>query len=127
MYLSQLDFVMVYFQVAMKERAFIRFPIHWKYHLPCEYHHYIDVLLLLNKAIYVYIYSGKVLFEEQAEFLESLGFRSIQASPVIWVKNITNYGIIIILQYSDYFLVESMSAKEKAELRAAISRRFSIE
>jgi Reverse transcriptase (RNA-dependent DNA polymerase) len=121
MYPSQLDFVMAYVQVAMKERVFIKFSHHWKNYLPDNLHHYVDTPLLLKKALYGYTYSGKLLYDEQAEFLESIGFRSVQVSPAIWVKNLPSNGLIMILQYSDDFLISSTCPKAKTQFKAAIA------
>jgi hypothetical protein len=53
-YPSQLDFVMAYVQVAMKERVLICFPVLWRNYLPTNLHHLVNVPLLLNKVLYGY-------------------------------------------------------------------------
>jgi Reverse transcriptase (RNA-dependent DNA polymerase) len=126
-YPSQLDFVMAYVQVAMKERVPIRFPVLWRKYLPTDLHHLIDVPLLLNKALYGYTYSGKLLYDEQADFMRSQGFRPVELSPAIWIKELEDDGLVNILQYSDDFLVASTCRQAKAHFRTAISKRFDVE
>jgi Reverse transcriptase (RNA-dependent DNA polymerase) len=126
-YPSQLDFVMAYVQVTMKERVLIRFPVLWRKFLPTDLHHFVDVPLLLNKALYGYTYSGKLLYDEQADFMRSQGFRPVELSPAIWIKELDDNGLVIILQYSDNFLVASTCRQAKSQFRTAISKRFDVE
>ena len=67
---AQIDFVMAYVQTTMREeRAFVKIPAFWKYYVPTELQPYIGVPLLLLKALYGYTFSGKFLWEDQADFL----------------------------------------------------------
>jgi hypothetical protein len=70
---------------------------------------YCGVPLLLLKALYGYTCSGKFLYEEQEEFLIDFGIRP---SPIlaIWRMSIPGGGILLVLQYSDDFLISSTDA-----------------
>jgi hypothetical protein len=126
-YPSQLDFVMAYVQVTMKERVLICFPVLWRNYLPTNLHHLVNVPLLLNKALYGYTYSGKLLYDGQADFMRLQGFRPVELLPAIWIKDLDNNGLMIILQYSDNFLVALTCQQAKSQFRTAISKRFDVE
>jgi len=69
------------------------------------------------KALYGYTFSGKFLYEEQEEFLIDFGMRP-SPMPAIWRMSIPGGGILLVLQYSDDFLISSTDA---------LSNRFEIE
>ena len=122
----QMDFIMACAQARMRERVFVTIPEYWKKVLPEDLHEWCGVPLLLLKALYGYTFSGKFLYEEQAEFLESQGFR--QTSIVaLWIKNFPNGSIILVLQYSDDFLAAGDNDEHNTEFKRAISERFDVE
>jgi hypothetical protein len=65
---SQADFKMAYLQANMSKKVYIKFPSDWSELLPDHLKSYGGVPLRLRKALYGYTYSGKFLFEEQADF-----------------------------------------------------------
>jgi hypothetical protein len=70
---------------------------------------YCGVPLLLLKALYGYTFSGKFLYKEQEEFLIDFGMRP-SPMPAIWRMSIPGGGILLVLQYSDNFLISSTDA-----------------
>jgi hypothetical protein len=126
MYPCQIDFVMAYVQAKMNVRVFAMLPDHWKQLLPIELHKWCGRPLLLLKALYGYTYSGKLLYEEQAEFLESYGMRQT-TMVALWKKTLPNDKVLLVLQYSDDFLAACDDSKGLEEFKAAISSRFDVE
>ena len=62
--------------------------------------------LLLLKALHGYTYSGKFLYEEQAEFIiNTLGFTKCQSAPALYFKRLPNNGLALLFQYSDDILI----------------------
>jgi hypothetical protein len=126
MYPCQIDFVMAYVQAKMKARVFAMMPDHWKQLLPIELHKWCGRPLLLLKALYGYTYSGKLLYEEQAEFLEKYGMRQT-VMVALWKKTLPNEKMLLVLQYSDDFLAACDDPACLEEFKAAISTRFDVE
>jgi hypothetical protein len=126
MYPCQIDYVMAYVQASMKGRVFAIMPEHWKQLLPEELHKWIGRPLLLLKALYGYTYSGKLLYEEQAEFLEKYGMRHT-AIIALWKKSLPNGKILLVLQYSDDFLAACDDPQSLEDFKTAIGKRFDIE
>ena len=71
----------------MQERVFILFPEEWKKYVPEHLHKWLGRPVKLLKASYGYNYSGKCLYQDQAEFLESEGFEPT-GLPGLWVKHL---------------------------------------
>jgi Reverse transcriptase (RNA-dependent DNA polymerase) len=95
--------------------------------LPTKFHKYVGIPLRLNKALYGYTYSGKLLFDEQAEFLRSVGFTNVASAQALWYRHFDDGGIMMILQYSDDFLIASTCKTAKTKFRQSISSRFNVE
>jgi hypothetical protein len=103
---SQADYGMPYLQVNMKECVFVQLPRYWTAHMPDDLKPYCGVPLLLMKALYGYIYSGKFLNEEQEEPLISFGMQSTPM-PALWRMHLPGGGVLMVLQYSEDFLIAS--------------------
>ena len=123
---SQTDFVQAYLQADMRERVFVRFPEAWKYHLPEHLHKWIGRPLRLRKGLYGYNYSGKFLYEDQAEFLRSEGLEE-SGLPGLWIKHLENGGTLLFLHYVDDILSACTDERTHREFLAAMGRRFDIE
>ena len=123
---SQTDFVQAYLQADMRERVFVRFPEAWKYHLPEHLHKWIGRPLRLRKALYGYNYSGKFLYEDQAEFLRGEGMEE-SGLPGLWIKHLENGGTLLFLHYVDDILSACTDDRIHREFLAAMGRRFDIE
>jgi len=93
--------------------------------MPDDLKAYCGVPLLLLKALYGYTFSGKCLYEEQEEFLIDFG---MQPSPLPANSRMSiPWGcILLILQYSDNFLISSTDAFFKNNFQKALSNRFEI-
>jgi hypothetical protein len=125
---AQIDFVMAYVQTAMREeRVFVKFPAFWKYYVPDELKPYIGVPLLLLKALYGYTFSGKFLWEDQADFLILQGLRAVHGMPALWIRHLPKQGIHLVLQYSDDFLSACTDSVYHLNFKEAIKKRFTIE
>ena len=119
---------MAYLQVAMKERVFVKMPAYWAQLLPASLHHWIGRPLLLLKALYGYTYSGKFLYDEQAEFLSTtLGFTKCKCAPALWYKNLPDNGLSLALQYSDDILMASTNPAARSLFVSEMTKRFDIE
>ena len=98
----KVDFLLAYLQAKMHERVFVKFPESWKKCLPEHLHKWIGWPLLLLRALYGYNYSGKFLYQDQADFLQEEGFT--QFMPGYWIKHLpreaTTLGIYIMLMTS---------------------------
>ena len=123
----QIDFVMAYVQARMRKRAFVEIPQEWAQALPEDLRVWCGRPLLCLKALYGYTFSGKFLYEDQAEFLRDVvGMR--QTSLVgLWVKNLSNGKILLVLQYSDDFLAGSDDDEAMNDFKSKISNRFDVE
>ena len=121
----QIDFIMAYVQAKMKGRVFVRIPANWKELLPVELHKWCGRPLRLLKALYGYTMSGRLLFEEQAEFMKEFG---LQETSVIalWKKDLPDGQFLLVLQYSDDFLAAG-PPEELERFKLAISKRFDVE
>jgi Reverse transcriptase (RNA-dependent DNA polymerase) len=126
MFPSQSDFVAAYLQVSMKERVFAKFPAYWADHVPEHLKKYCGVDLLLKKALYGYTYSGKFLFEEQADFFRSVGLRQT-VIPALWVQHFDHGGILMVLHYSDDLLAAGFPSHHHHAFISALRKRFTIE
>ena len=125
---AQIDFVMAYVQTTLRhERVFVKFPAFWKDYVPDELKSYIGRPLLLLKALYGYTFSGKLLWEDQAEFLTLQGLRPCHGMPALWLKHLPNNGIHLVLQYSDDFLSGATDSEYHANFKEALKLRFNIE
>jgi hypothetical protein len=119
---------MAYVQTAMREeRVFVKFPAFWKYYVPDELKPYIGVPLLLLKALYGYTFSGKFLWEDQADFLILQGLRAVHGMPALWIRHLPQQGIHLVLQYSDDFLSACTDPVYHLNFKEAIKKRFTIE
>ena len=125
-YPGKADMVMAYLQARMRDRVFIKFPDYWKYFLPQEYHKYIGCPLRLLKALYGYTFSGKFLYEEQADFLREQGFVPIESMPALWIKRLQNSEILL-LQYSDDFMYAGTCTIAIQNFLDALKSRFEVE
>jgi Reverse transcriptase (RNA-dependent DNA polymerase) len=123
---SQSDFVMAYLQVPMKERVFIKFPAYWADVLPNDLKPYCGTDLLLKKALYGYTYSGKFLFEEQADFFRSFGLRQT-VIPALWVQHFDGGGVLMVLHYSDDLLAASYPTHHHHAFIIALQKKFIVE
>ena len=92
---------MAYVQTLMKERVLVMLPEELKEFVPDNLKDWFGVRLLLKKALYGYTFSGKLLFEEQAEFLTSQGFRMTEAIA-LWKKTLANGRTLLVLQHSEH-------------------------
>ena len=110
----------------MRERVFIELPERWKPFLPEHLHKWIGRPILLLKALYGYNYSGKFLYQDQAEFLESQGLEQ-SGLPGMWVKHFPNGHILLFLHYVDDILCASTSDKEKQMFLDKLKNRFEVE
>jgi Reverse transcriptase (RNA-dependent DNA polymerase) len=125
-YPTQTDFVMAYLQVKMRERVFVKFPDYWAEHVPENLRKYCGRPLRLLRALYGYTYSGKFLFEEQAEFFTRFGLRQT-VIPAMWVMYDSNNAILLILHYLDDLLAASNSEKFHRDFITALKDRFHVE
>ena len=121
----QVDFVLAYLQAKMRERVFVKFLEHWKQFLPEHVHKWIGRPLLLLKALYGCNYSGKFLYQDQAEFLEEEGFTAVM--PGHWMKHFPDGTAITFLHYTDDILVDSDNPKELERFLIDLGKRFDIE
>jgi hypothetical protein len=117
---------MAYLQVKMKERVFIRLPAFWAEHLPENFHKYCGVPLRLLKALYGYTYSGKFLYEEQAEFFSLYGLRQT-VIPALWVMAFGNNHRLLVLHYSDDILSACTADKVHRDFIQALQTHLKIE
>ena len=122
----QINFILAYLQAMMRERVFVKFPEHWKAYLPEHVHKYIGRPLLLKKALYGYNYSGKFLYQDQAEFLEAQGL--IQSGlPGLWFRHDEDGSLLLFLHYSDDILLAGTNDQKVNEFINNIKGRFDIE
>jgi hypothetical protein len=73
------------------------------------------------------MHSGKLLYEEQDDFLRSLGLTPCRLQPALWYKNLPKDGLLIVLQYSDDMLSASTDSTEHLQFKTALSKCFEIE
>ena len=122
----QIDFVLAYLQANMRERVFIIFPEAWKQFLPEHVHKYIGRPVLLLKALYGYNYSGKFLYQDQADFLMSQGLEQT-GLPGLWVKFYPDGSKFMFLHYSDDIMCAGTNDKYTQEFMTAIKEKFDVE
>ena len=60
---------MAYVQAKMRERVFVKLPEEWAEFLDDDLKEWCGIPLLLLRALYGYTFSGKFLWEDQAERL----------------------------------------------------------
>ena len=123
---SQIDFVLAYLQANMRERVFIKFPDGWKRFLPDHLHKWCGCPLKLLKALYGYNYSGKFLYQDQADFLRSQGLEE-SGIPGLWVKHLTNGKKLMFLHYSDDIMCASNCDSTKQAFLNELKKAFDIE
>ena len=123
---DQVDYIMAYVQTVMKERVIVMLPIELQEFVPDNIKSWFGVPLLLKKALYGYTFSGKLLYEEQAEFLESEGFRKTEVIA-LWKRERPAGKIILILQYSDDFLIAHNDPVIADEFKTKLGMRFKVE
>ena len=75
---------MAYVLAQMRERVSVQFPPYWVEYFTDELKSCIGVSLLLLLALYGYTFSRRMLYEHQAEFLETEGFLPSPSAPAIW-------------------------------------------
>ncbi len=124
-YPAQIDFLLAYLQAKMKEQVFVKFPESWKKYLPEHLHKWIGRPVLLCRALYGYNYSGKFLYQDQAEFLKEQGFT--QVMPGYWIKHLKEGTTLRFLHYVDDILLSSTDLKARAEFLEKLKDRFDIE
>jgi hypothetical protein len=100
-------------------------PDSWLLYVPDDLQAYCNRPLLLLKALYGYAYSGKFLYEEQAEFFTAFGLRQTMV-PALWVKH-TQEGILLVLHYSDDVLAAGTPKRLHDEFITALRTHFQIE
>ena len=125
-YPRQIDFLLAYLQANMRERVFIRFPEKWKKYLPEHLHKWIGRPVRLLKALYGYNYSGKFLYQDQADFLQAEGFEET-GLPGLWVKHLPRGHKMLFLHYVDDILCASTNDVELEKFVNAMKSRFEIE
>ena len=106
----------------MRVRAHAIIPEEWRFMLPEDLHEWVGVPLLMKKALYGYTYSGKFLYEDQAEFLRAWGLRQTTIIA-LWVKK-QGDKVLLVLQYSDDFLVASNDFSMKVTFIKDLTERF---
>jgi hypothetical protein len=104
---------------------FVRFSDSCLPYVPNDLQAYCNHPLLLLKALYGYTYSGKFLYEEQAEFFTAFGLRQTMV-PALWVKH-TQEGILLVLHYSDDVLAAGTPKRLHDEFITALQTHFQIE
>lgn len=119
----QVDFVLAYLQANM---VFVEFLASWKPFLPEHVHKWIGRPLLLKKALYGYNYSGKFLYQDQADFLMSEGFAEA-GLPGLWVKHLLDRGFLLFLHYSDDILVAGNKDGALQQFVDNLRKRFDVE
>ena len=117
----QTDLVMAYVQAAMRERVFCKLPEYWKNFLPEYLWVYCGRPLLLVKALYGYTYSGKFLYQDEAEFLGEEGFTQT-LFPGLWYKKLEGENIMMVLHYVD----DILSASTDDEAHKGFLQRFGV-
>jgi hypothetical protein len=122
----QVDFLLAYLQANMRERVFVQFPEPWKQYLPEHLWKYIGRPLLLKKALYGYNYSGKFLYQDQADFLREHGMQE-SGLPGLWFRRGNDGSLLLFLHYSDDILVAGTSDRELRAFIDALGKRFDIE
>ena len=101
------------------------FPEYWKKYLPEHIHKWIGRPLLLLKALYGYNYSGKFLYQDQAEFLVEQGM--VQIMPGFWIKHLPNDKIHMFLHYVDDILSASNDDQYHNDFIVCLQARFEAE
>ena len=82
------------------------------------------ILSRLLKALYGYTYSGRLLYEDQAEFLRSYGLRETEVIA-LWKMEVPG-GMLLVLQYVDDFLAAGPTSALEA-FKVALAKRFDIQ
>ena len=121
----QVDFLLAYLQAKMRERVFVKFPEAWKKYLPEHLHKWIGRPLLLLRALYGYNYSGKFLYQDQADFLQEEGFT--QFMPGFWMKRYQGGYYISYLHYVDDILIDSNHEASKRAFVNKLREHFDLE
>jgi hypothetical protein len=116
---------MAHLQANMREKVYIKFPGDWSVLLPDHLKIYCGVPLRLQKALYGYTYSGKFLFEEQADFFRSIGLHQT-IIPSLWVKYYGADDFLVILHYSDDLLAAGKPEHRHQDFVAKLKSRFSV-
>ena len=125
---SQVDFVQAYVQTPMRgERVFVKCPEYWRDLVPEELKKYMGRPLLLLKALYGYTFSGKFLYEDQAEFLQSQGLEPMTGMPALWIRFLSTGLRHIVLQYSDDFLSACGDTAYHHAFKSALASRFQVQ
>ena len=122
----QIDFVLAYLQAQMRERVFVKFPESWKPFLPEHIHKFIGRPVLLKKALYGYNYSGKFLYQDQAEFLESQHMQQ-SGLPGFWFRRDKDGSLLLFLHYSDDILLAGTNDRHVNGFLNKMKDRFDIE
>jgi hypothetical protein len=124
---GQTDFVQAYLQTDVKDRVFVMFPQFWAKFLPPELAEYCGVPCRLLKGLYGYFLSGKLFWQEQADFFVSFGLKALDSAPALWRMTTPDGHTLLVLQYSDDLLHACTSYKLKAKFLDALSKRFDCE
>jgi len=120
----QIDYIMAYVQAKMKGRVFAIIPDEWKELLPEELHKWCGRPLRLLKALYGYTFSGRLLYDDQAEFLRNYGLRETEVIA-LWKMKVQG-GMLLVLQYVDDFLAAGPT-RALEDFKVALAKRFDIE
>jgi len=115
---------MAYVQAKMKGRVFAIIPDEWKELLPEELHKWCGRPLRLLKALYGYTFSGRLLYDDQAEFLRNYGLRETEVIA-LWKMKVQG-GMLLVLQYVDDFLAAGPT-RALEDFKVALAKRFDIE
>lgn len=125
---SQIDLIMAFLQSDLRgERIFAKLPSDWAQFLPDDLKEYCGVPLLMIKAMYGYFRSGRLLYEDQAEFHESQGLIACRNAPALWYRHLENGGILLVTHFIDDYLIACTDTKVHQEFITAFQRRFDAE
>ena len=117
---------MAYLQVDMKQRVFVKLPDYWAAHMPADLKDYCGVPLLLLKALYGYTSAASFFTKNKKSSSLTLGCGHLQCRPFGACPS-QGGGILLVLQYSDDFLISSTDTIFKSKFQKALSNRFEIE
>jgi hypothetical protein len=105
----------------------VQFPAFWAKYLPEDLAEYCGTPCRLLKGLYGYFLSGKLFWQEQADFFIAFGLKACTSAPALWRKVNADGETLLVLQYSDDLLHASTSRKENALFQDALSKRFDCE
>jgi hypothetical protein len=121
---SQTDFVQAYLQADVQDRVFVKFPQFWAKFLTPDLAAYCGVPCRLLKGLYGYFLSGKLFWQEQADFFISFGLKALDSAPALWRMTTPDGHVLLVLQYSDDLLHACTSNALKTKFHDALHQRF---